>query len=464
MPSGAIPTVDHSSAPLMTIPTVIEKSLAAPSLSDTITSIKKWIVVDMNNDGVFRIAGHHVETGSLLSSEKIAFVDNRGNLASDGVQTFILLGPISWESYVSLFPGAEVNPSPDLRRAFSDGFPEKDRKKWMTSLFNFLQHALNHDSGGRVKEANGAGTDAVRHSVELVDSLNASLSVIDQKSDRLRNRKSHGITVVDEDQSISSRALPNEETSDDSSDWPARSRRKTRLAKIGVGVGVQTLPQKSNAATSPINYKEASPLTRWMGCRLDKPLSKAFHAPDDERTSELRPVVIDSDEELEASSRPPRRKLICSRPHPSTSKPSQKVTIGLRSDNRKYRPSVKDATKRGISEDRNSIAATLGSTSSSSEFLSSECVSDFSLRETFAKHRQFETERRDRISSKLDNRHKLITRNGIMDVRDLKRTRSGRLSIPTRDTLHHQKIVFDGGDISVDHGEYGKYYSSMIDD
>ena len=41
-------------------------------------------------------------------------------------------------------------------------------------------------------------------------------------------------------------------------------------------------------------------------------------------------------------------------------------------------------------------------------------------------------------------------------MRDLRRTRSGRLSVPTRDTLHRQKIVFNGADVSVDHGEYGK--------
>ena len=45
---------------------------------------------------------------------------------------------------------------------------------------------------------------------------------------------------------------------------------------------------------------------------------------------------------------------------------------------------------------------------------------------------------------------------GVVDVRDLKRTRYGRLSVPTRSMWHCQKIICDGDNISVAHGEVGR--------
>lgn len=60
-------------------------------MSDTITKTKEWSVADMNKDVEFRIAGHHVGTGQLHSSEAIVFVNN---LLTTNL---ILFGPIVWE-------------------------------------------------------------------------------------------------------------------------------------------------------------------------------------------------------------------------------------------------------------------------------------------------------------------------------------------------------------------------------
>lgn len=90
--------------------------------------IKEWVVVDLKSNGEFKIAGHHAVTGQLHSSDKIVLVSNLRNLASDGVETFILLGPIAWELYGFHCPGAEINPSAVLKLVFLDRLPENERK------------------------------------------------------------------------------------------------------------------------------------------------------------------------------------------------------------------------------------------------------------------------------------------------------------------------------------------------
>ncbi|KAM7539086.1 hypothetical protein Aperf_G00000059111 [Anoplocephala perfoliata] len=460
-----IPITDPISPQPTATPSLNEQHAKASSLSDIITTLKEWVIVDMKEDGGFKIAGRHAETGRLLSSKKVIFVNNRGNLASDGVQTFILFGPIAWELYAFLLPGADVNPSPDLRIAFSDGFPEKDRKKWLIILFNFLHQALNHGSSGRDERTNDPGTASFHGSAGLDDSFSVVSSVIGRKSDRYEGRRLQDITIVEEDELDSSPTIFDRENSDDFSDQPATK----RPCKTSVVVGVQTLPQQTsekvemvNTATSPIDFNRVSPLSDWMGSRLDKALSKAYLEPNDERRGELRSVAQDIDEEPRPPNGRPRKKLVRSHPAPSTSRSTQEVAISLDSDdNRKHRPSVKDSSKKKMSAGKNPTTATLGSSSSSSK---SRSISNSFFREAFPGYRRFEIEKQNWIKSKIDDRHKLVTLSGIMDVRDLKRTRSGRLSVPTMGTLHRQKIVFDGDDISVTHGEYGKYYSSMIDD
>uniref|UniRef100_A0A5K3FBP0 SANTA domain-containing protein n=1 Tax=Mesocestoides corti TaxID=53468 RepID=A0A5K3FBP0_MESCO len=64
----------------------------------------------------------------------------------------------------------------------------------------------------------------------------------------------------------------------------------------------------------------------------------------------------------------------------------------------------------------------------------------------------------------LNDKHILVTQTGLVDVRTLRRTRYGRLSVPTRDKWHRQDIVFNGADISVNHGEYGKFFSSLLNE
>lgn len=149
--SQNIPNEERTSAHTLSVsPENDPCDLNSPN-SDILTNLKEWVIVDLEKDGTFRIAGHHLESGRLHSSEKIVFVNNHGNLISDGQQTFLLHGPIAWRLYEVQFPGLKVNPNSQLKQAFSDGFPRSDRKRWISKLFDFLEQISTKASSQNVR-------------------------------------------------------------------------------------------------------------------------------------------------------------------------------------------------------------------------------------------------------------------------------------------------------------------------
>ena len=123
--------------------------------TDTIINVRNWIVVDLEENGECRIAGRHEGTGKLISSEKIIFVNDFGNIASDGKRLFKLCGPISWELYKLQYQHIkEVIPSPQLQEAFSSGFPDKDRRSCLQSLYRFLYRLIRQKPNLRYSVSN----------------------------------------------------------------------------------------------------------------------------------------------------------------------------------------------------------------------------------------------------------------------------------------------------------------------
>lgn len=116
-----------------------EVSSICPEPTDTIISIKNWVAVNLEADGECCIAGRSIKCGQLICSERIIFVNYRGDIASDGKRLFKLCGPISWELYELQHPQVGgINPTPELRKAFCNGFPRKNRRNWMRALYRFL--------------------------------------------------------------------------------------------------------------------------------------------------------------------------------------------------------------------------------------------------------------------------------------------------------------------------------------
>nr|CDS29916.1 conserved hypothetical protein [Hymenolepis microstoma] len=460
--SQNIPTDELNPAQTLSVPAENEENGKNSPTSDIITNLKEWVIVDFERDGTFRIAGHHLESGQLHSSGKIVFVNNQGNLVSDGQQTLLLHGPIAWRLYEVQFPGVKINPNPQLKQAFSNAFPKIDRKRWISKLFDFLEQISSKAS-------------ASRNGIDGYQMFASPLSLMRKKSENsFEGRLVNEFSYVDEDETIPSITMLEEEnhgssvndvSSDESERFLAKSRRersRRRLHPKLVDVGVQTLPQKPperpkmvSRSTSTRNERKTSPITDWMrcGCQLDRILQVAYPEESTQYRSIGSPLVTDeSGPSSHLVNRPPRE---ASNSKSSHHAPRRSLRLFPSSN-------IEDTSRRKSSRISHTKSKSTTPISNSSSSISN--ISCAYLKETFPLCKQFGITKAMKVISNLDDKHTLITQNGIMDVRDLRRTRSGRLSIPTRDTLHHQKIVCNGNDISVSHGEFGKYFSSQLDD
>ncbi|VDK23868.1 unnamed protein product [Taenia asiatica] len=499
-----------------------EISTICPEPPDTIICIKNWVAVNLEEDGECRIAGHSIKCGQLICSERIIFVNYRGNIASDGKRLLKLCGPISWELYELQHPQVgKISPTPQLRKAFSNGFPQKNRRSWMRALYRFLYRLTQRKPDFR---RNGLKSITTVNGVRDIDATNLEASDIDPRSDntidlpslvlnsqthnpRRKCHSPHGRlsvssyprkscysdppsdteSVEDEDDPIPSVSVLSEI---DNNDFSTRGRQNptwggkfSSSSPLTVETGVQTsndspplrlVPTASlsngvgrrDVATETRRARGGTPLSDWI--EKDMRLNVALRNADIERTPSPSP--------------PPRTVPPTElHSHGSRRRHSEEETRVLSSSYSAKEPVVVDMdAQEFLGEGENDGMAAEGSRrhhhpswrskelaeparSSKHRFVrtthkklkSKEAHASSS---TFTSNRKSDSQSRElrHKSHTLDRRHQLITQLGVVDVRDLKRTRSGRLSVPTRDTWHRQKIIFDGADISVDHGEYGK--------
>ncbi|VDN97285.1 unnamed protein product, partial [Rodentolepis nana] len=487
--SQNIPADVHNSVQTFPVPAENGENGRNSLGSDIITNLKEWAIIDFEGNGTFRIAGTHLESGQLHSSGNIVFVNNQGNLVSDGQQTFLLHGPIAWGLYEVQFSVAKINPNPQLKQAFSNGLPKTDRKRWVSKLFNFLEEI--------------SGKASVFQNAVVGSQMSSSpLSPIRRNSENSFNgRLVNDILYVDEAETVPSVTMLEEEESSVSSDKSEESRAESRRTRFGrrpypkfVSVGVQTLPQKPperpktvSRSTSTRNERETSPISDWMlrGCRLDKVFQTAYSDEANHFRSTGSSLIADEagpSSSSRLSNHPPNEA--------SNSKSSRQASHIYHCEMKEYESScspkfteffshlsagspwkspkqLPSSSTEGTSKKKFSkVFHSRSSKSTTPVSNSSSSISNIScayLKETLPRCNQVEITKKMKAFSNLDEKHTLITQNGIVDVRDLKRTRSGRLSIPTRGILHRQKIVCNGNDISVSHGEFGKYFSSQLD-
>ncbi|VDM31071.1 unnamed protein product [Hydatigera taeniaeformis] len=528
---------------------------ASPGPTDTIISIKNWVAVNLEEDGECRIAGHSTKSGQLICSERIIFVNDRGNVVSDGKNLFKLCGPISWALYELQHPQAgEINPTPQLRKAFSNGFPRKNRGSWMRALYRFLFHltrrkpssgptdlkSISSIDGVRDMDESNLGTDVDARSTSTMD---LPFLVLNSRNHNSRGRRhsprkrrsespfpskscysdspSGTGSMGDDDDPIPSASILCEIGN---RSFPTKDRRTSgwrdqihSSSPLTVETGVQTSndfssPQltlgaslagrvgRRDVGTETSRTREQTPLSNWM-----------------EKDMRLNVALRNAEIECTPSPSPPPKALSPKlHSHGSHRRHSEEVGVGPSYYSAKKSVVVGMDGPEFLSEQENDMVAG-GSRRHShpqwrlkesgqsrraphvSALLAFVQNSRYSLRHRFVKkghmksgskaapassalnrkihsrsresrhsghYKHHQLERQQAKGQTLDRRHQLITQlgeiiyifsvPGVVDVRDLKRTRSGRLSVPTRDTWHRQKLVFDGADISVDHGEYGK--------
>ncbi|KAL5103643.1 hypothetical protein TcWFU_001261 [Taenia crassiceps] len=502
-----------------------EVSSISPEPTDTVISIKNWVAVNLEADGECRIAGHSVKCGQLVCSERIIFVNYRGDIASDGKRLFKLCGPISWELYEIQHPNAgEINPTPQLRKAFSDGFPRKNRRNWLRVLYRFLYRLTQQKPNFRQSRVKSIAAvdevgDADATNLETLDTDQRSDNTMDlpflvlnsqthkprrkcysphERSDSSFPRKSY-YSDLSGTESVEDGGDPIPSVSVlskmDNNDFSTRGRQNPTWggkvfssSPLTVETGVQTSNNsplrlvsasidggggRRDVATETRRTRERTPLSSWM--EKDMRLNVALRNADIECTpSPSPPSKTMPSTELRSHSLSRRRSEKEERVHSSSYSPKEPIVVDM--DAQEFLCERDDGMVTGGSGRHNypwkSKASTQSRRTPKHRFvktvrknLRSKEVNVFPSTSSTSKRKSRSQSREVRHKSHtLDRRHQLITHSGIVDVRDLRRTRSGRLSVPTRDTWHRQKIIFDGADISVDHGEYGKYFSSLIDD
>ncbi|VDL43753.1 unnamed protein product [Hymenolepis diminuta] len=415
-----IPNEERASAHTLPAPPEKDPSDVNSPNSDIITNLKEWVIVDLEEDGTFRIAGHHLESGRLHSSEKIVFVNNQGNLTSDGQQTFLLHGPIAWRLYEVQFPGLKVSPNSQLKQAFSNGFPKSDRKRWISKLFDFLEQMSSKASPQNA--VNGH---------RMSPPTSASLSLIQRNtSDTYKRRWSNDLSCVDENETIPSITMleegnqqqqDDESSSNESEEFRTKSRRcrvRQRLYPKFVDIGVQTLPQKPperpkmvSRSTSTRNERQPSPITDWMrsGCRLDRILREAYPEESTQYDSTESPLAND---EMGPSSSSRFTNRPSTREASSNSKSSHHQAP--RKSLRLVHPSntEESSKKKSSAATRSSHIKSKPMTVLSNSSSSISNISSAYLKGTFPQYQQFEIIKEMKAISKLDDKHTLITQNG----------------------------------------------------
>ncbi|EUB55806.1 hypothetical protein EGR_09322 [Echinococcus granulosus] len=580
MPTPVVPNTVHlrSSSPptnadILSVPIAQEHADCATEISsicpeptDTIISIKNWVAVNLEEDGECRIAGRYIKSGQLICSDRIVFVNYRGDIASDGKRLFKLCGPISWELYKLQHPQVgEINPTMHLRKAFSNGFPPKNRRNWMRALYRFLYRLTQQKPSFRQTRLK---SPALADGIRDVDATTLEPLDVDPRSDNTldlpflvlnspshysrRKRRSsskrhsdspdlhlvlsnlHPLSssqiphkscysdpssdtesIRDENEPIPSASVLNEI---DSNDFSTRGRRNptwggkaSSSSPLTVEMGVQTSndfspsrlastgssadrKSRRDVATETRRTRERTPVSNWM--EEDLRLNMILRNADIERTPLLsRPsqtlpshklhshglrrrqsekearvlssghsakgsAVVDMDAQVffgeqeddnnSGDDMVAESSRCCPYSSQKSKGSSQSRTPKNSACSLPYRLEKKAPKKLRIKEAR-------ASSTSSTSNRKSHSRSRESLHNSHHKYQQQDQGQGRHQDHTLDRRHQLITQLGVVDVRDLRRTRSGRLSVPTRDTWHRQKIVFDGADISVDHGEYGKH-------
>ncbi|KAL7058280.1 hypothetical protein AAHC03_017112 [Spirometra sp. Aus1] len=415
--------------------------------------ITKWALINMKESGECCVASFANGHKQLMYSNAISSVHRSGRIVDDGNGLYRLSGGLYWRAYRLMFPNFEEKYlPPKLSSAFSDGFPQRRWRRWTRRLYLFLSQFLDSSEDDTSGSENTPFPAVQRRTCDINESVIGNL--VQKAADRVFSRPTR----------------PEPLQASENTPFPSVQRRTCDLDESVIGNLVQKAADRVfSPSTRPVPLHR-TPMLEITPILSAAPVMALSKTANQQRTTAVetgrKDCFIDVDAASDnasassvhsSASRVPSSGL---RHRRSPRRRKQKIPAKTKSESSRPKTRALDDRRkstgaRSVELNRKKAKKTRRAANPSSD------SSSRSLRKATRKSR-FSPYLRS--SSCKDPKFLLFKENGeAVDVRNLRRTRSGRLSVPMLDVAHRQDIISSSSGLIVKHGEPEKFFSSFVD-